>query len=165
MLNIGIDIKGGRFSEKRTNDIAMKVCVHETIKSVSSHAEPWFLEPFMIIEITAPNYASSEIISDMSKRRGKIAYIQNANEIKYNQEIKFIYDFMMERKLSQNYKESNDLITKIYAFAPLSELIGYAAFIRSISQGEAKHYMVFYNYDFVGSTLQNKILDGSYFYE
>jgi len=165
MLNIGIDIKGGRFSEKRTNDIAMKVCVHETIKSVSSHAEPWFLEPFMIIEITAPNYASSEIISDMSKRRGKIAYIQNANEIKYNQEIKFIYDFMIERKLSQNYKESNDLITKIYAFAPLSELIGYAAFIRSISQGEAKHYMVFYNYDFVGSTLQNKILDGSYFYE
>jgi elongation factor G len=165
MLNIGIDIKGGRFSEKRTNDIAVKVCVHETIKSVTSQAEPWFLEPFMIIEITAPNYASSEIISDMSKRRGKIAYIQNANEIKYNHEIKFIYDFMMERKSSQNYKDSNDLITKIYAFAPLSELIGYAAFIRSISQGEAKHYMVFYNYDFVGSTLQNKILDGSYFYE
>ena len=164
MVSIGVDIKAGRYSERRSNDIAVKICVNDALKQAIIKADCWFLEPFMIMEIIAPNYACSEIINDISKRRGKIAYIQNANEIKIDQNIKFIYDFMIERK-NQVFKDTNDILTKIYAFAPLSELIGYAGFVRSITQGEGKHYMVFHNYDFVGNSLQNKILDGSYFYE
>ena len=172
MVNVGVRILNGRYSTSRTNDFSVKVGVSESMKSLIKSADPVFMEPFMLLEVVVPNYCSSQIISDLtSNRRGKIISIVCETELVTSGKVsgnsnKFLYDFLLsENKNMVNRISNDDIISKIYAVAPLSELVGYAAFIRSISKGEGKYFMQFQEFDAVGPILQGKILDGSYFYE
>jgi translation elongation factor EF-G len=125
------------------------------------------MEPFMLLEIVVPNYSSSQIISDLtSVRRGKIISIKCENDLSNkNKSSKFVYDFLLDNKNMLIKNTGEDIIAKIYAVAPLSELVGYSAYIRSITKGEGKFFMKFHEFDKVSIILQAKILDGSYFYE
>ena len=170
LVNIGVRILNGKFSNMRTNDIAMKVSISEAMKIILKSADPVFMEPFMLVEIMCPNYASSQVISDLTgNRRGKIISIVCENQTStfaVNKAHEFAYDFLFKENKHSNQNFSNDdIINKIYALAPLSELVGYTAFIRSITRGEGKFFMKFQEYDQVGHSLQSRILDYSYFYE
>ena len=170
LVNVGVRIINGKFSNMRTNEIAMKVSISEAMKTLLRSADPVFMEPFMLVEVMCPNYASSQVISDLTgNRRGKIISIVCENQTNTSlsdNSNNFAYDFLIKdnKHYVQNFG-SDDIASKIYALAPLSELIGYTAFIRSITRGEGKFFMKFQEFDQVGVTLQNKILDGSYFYE
>ena len=152
------------------------------MKKCIADAEPMFMEPFMLLEAVVPNYCSSEVISDFtSVKRGKVLAIKCENESEMSNTSKtstdkhspttenikqdFSYDFLLDNKNELIKTNDDDIINKIYALVPLSELVGYAAYLRSISRGEGRYYMKFYQYDYVGFQLQQKILDGSYYYE
>jgi elongation factor G len=163
-INIGVNILKGKYSTSRTEDVSVKVAIAEGMKNTLLKSEPTFMEPFMLLEIDVPNNYSSEIISDLSRRRGKIVGIicQDASAVStLNKGDNFLYNYLtFDRKIVQD-----ELFTKIYAIAPLTEMIGYPGYIRSLSKGEGKVFMKFYHYDYVGSILHSKILDQSYFYE
>jgi len=170
LVNVGVKIVNGKFSNMRTNEIAMKVSISEAMKTLLRSADPVFMEPFMLVEVICPNYASSQVISDLTgNRRGKIISIVCENQTNTSlsdNSNNFAFDFLIKenKHYVQNFG-SDDIASKIYALAPLSELVGYTAFIRSITRGEGKFFMKFQEFDQVGVTLQNRILDGSYFYE
>ena len=172
-VNIGVRIIGGKYSNLRTNELAVKICTAEAMKMILKECNPVFMEPFMLLEIVAPNNCTSEILADLSgKRRGKIISIlcENNSKGKSGESPKnvenFPYKFLFgENKNEMNKNSGDEILTKIYALAPLSQLVGYAAHIRSLSKGEGKFFMKFHQYDQVDSILQEKILNGSYFYE
>jgi elongation factor G len=169
LINVGVKILSGKYSTTRTDDYAMKIGVSDAMKSLIKDCDPIFMEPFMLVEVVVPNHLSSTVISDLSNRRGKIISIICENDStksnsKFNKE-KFCYDFLFIEKRTLNKVSDEDIISKIYSIAPLSQMVGYSAFIRSISKGEGKFFMKFQEFDYVGTVLQGKILDGSYFYE
>jgi len=167
LVNIGLKIKNGKFSVTRTNEAALKIGIIEAMKQCLVGADPVFMEPFMLLEVIIPNYCSSEVISDItSVKRGKVLSIKCENESELvSKDTHFLYEFLLENKNEVKKVNTDDIINKVYALVPLSELIGYAAYLRSISSGEGRYFMKFYQYDYVGFQLQQKILDGSYYYE
>lgn len=171
LTNVGVRIISGKYSTSRTNDFAVKMGISESMKNLIKSADPVFMEPYMLLEVVVPNYCSSQIISDLtSNRRGKIISIicENETKVKDNNSISqnnFLYEFLLTEHKNSIKLTNDDIISKVYAVAPLSELVGYAAYIRSISKGEGKYFMKFQEYDTVGPVLQGKILDGTYFYE
>lgn len=165
-VSLGIRVKNGKYSTSRTDDLSVKICIAEATKQLLAECEPTFMEPFMLLDIVIPNPIASDVISDLSRRRGKILTILCENDtINISKKDKFLYEYLIEDKNMLTKQTNDDLITKIYALAPLTEMVGYPNFIRSISKGEAKFFMKFYNYDYVGQQLHEKIIDQTYFYE
>lgn len=183
-VNIGVRILNGKYSNQRTSELAVKICTAEAMKTILKECDPIFMEPFMLVEIIAPNNCTSDIISDITgKRRGKIISIICDNQVKdnssssngsntnkennnHNNNQDFPYKFLFNENKSEINKISNEeILTRIYALAPLSQLVGYAAHVRSTTKGEGKFFMKFHQFDQVDAVMQEKVLNGSYFYE
>jgi elongation factor G len=161
-INIGVNILKGKYSTSRTDDLSVKVAVAEGMKTVLTRSEPTFMEPFMLLDIDVPNNYSSEVISDLSRRRGKIlSIVCDTDGVQKTQAVDFLYGYLtFDRRVAHD-----EIGTKIYAIAPLTEMIGYPGYIRSLSKGEGKVFMKFYQFDYVSEKLHTKVLDQSYFYE
>jgi len=177
-VNIGVRIISGKYSNLRTNELSVKICTAEAMKKLLRECDPVFMEPFMLMEIITPNNCTSDLISDLTgRRRGKIISIISENEEKnaLNSNINknvigniddFPYKFLFDTIKNEITRVSNDeILTRIYGMAPLSQLVGYAAHVRSITKGEGKFFMKFHQFDQVDNTMQEKILNGTYFYE
>jgi elongation factor G len=175
-VNLGIRIVSGKYSNLRTNELAVKICTAEALRSLLKECDPVFMEPFMLLEIVTPNNCTSDLISDLGgKRRGKIISIicdnnnntdDKSGKDAFNKIDDFPYKFLFEANKSEIAKSSNeDILARIYALAPLSQLVGYAAHVRSITKGEGKFFMKFHQFDQVDTIMQEKVLNGTYFYE
>lgn len=68
------------------------------------------------------------------RKKWKIVSVICENESKENKASREIFITKNRNMLTQ--VNNDDIIQKIYALAPLSQLMGCAAFIRSISKGE-----------------------------
>lgn len=182
-VNIGVRVLSGKYSNLRTNELSVKICTAEAVKTLLKDCDPVFMEPFMLLEIVSPNSHTSDLISDLSgRRRGKIISIicdnnsnnsnngngSGAHERKINAggNEDFPYKFLFEANKNEIVKSTGeDVFARIYALAPLSQLVGYAAHVRSITKGEGKFFMKFHQFDQVDAVMQEKVLNGTYFYE
>ncbi len=90
-------------------------------------AEPCLLEPFMNVEVVAPEENVGEIMGDLKSRRSKITGIDR--------------------------RADGQVIT---AEVPLSEMFGYATDLRSRSQGRAVYTMEFSHYGRVKKAASGK---------
>ena len=81
-------------------------------------ASPVILEPIMSLEVVTPEEYMGEVISDINRRRGRIA----GQEPRGNAQV-------------------------IAAHAPLAEMFGYATDLRSRTQGRATFTMQFSHYE------------------
>ena len=87
------------------------------------------LEPMMKLEVVSPEEFVGTVINDVNTRRGMVKGV----------------DAEGARQL-------------VHAAVPLSEMIGYATQIRSITQGRAAYTMSFSHYDHCNSRLEESIL-------
>jgi elongation factor G len=83
----------------------------------------------MKLEVVVPEDYMGEIINDINTRRGKIERIDMHGQLRV-----------------------------IDAFAPLSEMFGYATAVRSLSQGRATHTLQFHHYDAVPRAIAENIV-------
>jgi translation elongation factor EF-G len=82
------------------------------------------LEPFMNVEISVPDDVVGYILSDITgKRGGSVIGIRNVRAKFFNE------DDVKSNSIDEKKKCINALI-------PLSEMVGYTTFLRSLTKGE-----------------------------
>lgn len=104
--------------EGEDSEVAVRMAVSQAFREALPQAAPSLMEPFMRLEITAPDEFFGEIIGDLSSRQGRVEDIAAHSGFKV-----------------------------IIAVAPMSKLFGYSTDIRSQTQGRGAFSMQFSHYD------------------
>ncbi len=130
VTNVKVSLYDGSYHEVDSSEIAFKIAASLAFKEGFMKANPTLLEPLMKIEIETPDSYMGEVIGDLNRRRGTIEGIEEVN-----------------------------LVKKIKAMVPLSEMFGYATDLRSYTQGRASYSMEFYKYKEVPKNLVNEIIE------
>jgi len=129
-----VDVKttliDGSYHEVDSSEMAFKIAASMAVKEVVKKAGPVLLEPMMKVEVNSPEEYVGDVIGSLSSRRGMIEGVEA-------------------------YGKG---VQTIKAYAPLSEMFGYATSLRSQSQGRATFTMEFDHYAQVSDGLAKKIL-------
>jgi elongation factor G len=118
MVDIEAAVIGGTFKEQTASELAFKVAASTALQAGCRRAQPQLLEPFMAVEVIAPEEFIGEVINDLNIRKGKIEGVLSKRSVKI-----------------------------IKATVALSTMFGYSTALRSASQGRATFTMQFSHYD------------------
>jgi len=119
----------GSYHEVDSSEMAFKIAASMAFKEAMRKAQPMLLEPVMELEITTPEEYVGGIIADLNSRRAKVEGMESRGGVRI-----------------------------IKAYAPLSELFGYATVLRSLSQGRASYIMRFSHYQEVPERVRKKVV-------
>ncbi len=119
MVDVKVTLFDGSYREVESNEMAFKIAGSMALKEAARRAKPLRLEPIMNVEITVPEEYIGFIISDLNSRHGRIENIERATE--------------------------GSQVVK--AAVPFAEMLGYARYLRSRTQGRAHHSMKFARYE------------------
>jgi len=99
------------------------------VREAAPKGRPALLEPMMKVEVTCPDEYLGDVLSDFTRRRGRI---EGMDQIAGLREVR--------------------------AVAPLAEMFGYAGDLRGRTQGRASHVMEFSHYEEVPPHVANEIM-------
>jgi len=119
----------GSYHEVDSSEIAFKIAGTLAFKDAMRKADSVLLEPMMKIEVIVPDQYMGDVIGDLNARRGRI----ETYEARLGDEV-------------------------IHAYAPLSEMFGYATDLRSKTQGRGMFTMSFDHYVEVPKFVAEKII-------
>jgi len=119
----------GSYHEVDSSEIAFKIAGSLAFKDAMRKADSVLLEPMMKIEVIVPDQYMGDVIGDLNARRGRI----ETYEARLGDEV-------------------------IHAYAPLSEMFGYATDLRSRTQGRGMFTMSFDHYVEVPKFVAEKII-------
>jgi elongation factor G len=119
VIDIGTRLVDGSFHAVDSSEIAFKIAASMATQDALHKAGPVLKEPIMKIETIMPENYLGECLADLNSRRGKI----------------------------EGMEPAPGNVQKIYAFAPLAEMFGYATTLRSLTQGRGTYTMEFSHYD------------------
>ncbi len=129
VIDVEVEIVGGSYHEVDSSDVAFKMAGSLAFREALKKAYPVLLEPIMDLEIFTPEQYLGDVLGDLNSRRANIRSITERANVKL-----------------------------IRAYAPLSELFGYATIIRSLTQGRATFVMQPSHYDQVPQNIAEKIV-------
>jgi elongation factor G len=128
MVDVKVTIFDGSYHEVDSSERAFHIAGSLGFKAAVQKASPLFLEPFMALDVTAPEDFLGDVISDLNGRRAKIGGVDNRNGVRM-----------------------------VNARVPLSEMFGYATDLRSMTQGRASYTMQFSGYEPVPQSIAKTI--------
>jgi elongation factor G len=131
MVDIRVTLVDGKYHETDSSEIAFKVAGSLAFKEACRRAKPVLLEPIFKVEVVTPEEFIGDIIGDLSRRRGRI-----------------------------EGQEPRGNAVAVTAYAPLSEMFGYATDMRSNTQGRASYTMQFEKYEEVPPNIAEKVVEG-----
>jgi elongation factor G len=120
----------GSYHSVDSSEIAFKLAGVAAMKQALAEADPVLLEPIMLLSVTVPEEHVGEVIGDLNSRRGRPQGMQ-----------------------------PNGSVTEIKAEVPMSELLGYAPELRSITQGQGDYTFELLRYEEVPAQLARKIVE------
>lgn len=129
VIDVDVEIVGGSFHEVDSSELSFKMAGSIAFREALKKAKPVLLEPIMDLEIFTPEQYLGDVLGDLNSRRADIRSISDKANVKL-----------------------------IRAYAPLSELFGYATIIRSLTQGRATFIMQPSHYDQVPQNIAEKIV-------
>ena len=113
----------------------------------------------MKVELQVPDHILGELLSDITgKRGGRVLGIRG---------VKARFTAQVDpgsQAASAKETEVDESRKAIHALIPLSEMVGYNTYLRSLSKGEAHFSMNFSHYEQVGGMQQAKILENPFYY-
>jgi len=118
MVGVKVTIFDGSYHEVDSSERAFHIAGSIGFKSAAKKARPLFLEPFMTLDVVAPESFVGNVISDLNGRRAKIRGIHSQNGVRM-----------------------------VSARVPLAEMFGYATDLRSMTQGRATYTMELDGYE------------------
>lgn len=130
ITDIEVTLYDGTYHEVDSSDLAFKIAGSIALQEAVKKAGLTLLEPIMKMEIVVPEEFMGVTIGDLSSRRGRIIGTE---------------------------KRINTVV--INAYAPLSELSGYATILRSLTQGRGFFYMEPSHYEEVPQNILQKMLE------
>jgi elongation factor G len=120
----------GSYHSVDSSEIAFKLAGVAAMKQALAEADPVLLEPIMLLSVTVPEEHVGEVIGDLNSRRGRPQGMQ-----------------------------PNGSMSEIKAEVPMSELLGYAPELRSITQGQGDYTFELLRYEEVPAQLARKIVE------
>jgi elongation factor G len=117
LINVKVDLLDGSYHEVDSSEMAFKFAGSIAVKEAVRRANGIILEPVMKVDLNVPPEYLGAVIGDISARRGRVAEIDDRNDVKY-----------------------------IQAHLPLGEMFGYTTRLRSITQGRGYYHMEFLHY-------------------
>lgn len=109
---------------------AASLCISQMIEAISKDEKTTLLEPIMNVEVRTDTEYIGKVLNDLSSgKRGNIK--------------------------THNYENGENVVQ---AEVPLSELIGYASYVRSMTSGNAHYFMEFYRYEELNQNEQKKVI-------
>jgi len=118
IVDIKITLIDGIYREGSSSEMGYKIAASMGVKEGCEKAGAVLLEPFMSIEVVAPEEFMGEVISDLGARKGKIEHINAKGKV-----------------------------SLIKALVPLKKMFGYSTSLRSATQGRGTFTMQFARYD------------------
>jgi len=118
VTDVCADILDSSYSNPEFARLTLKMAAYEAFREACRQAGPILLVPVMSLTVTVPNEFLGEIISDLNARKSQVTSLT-----------------------------TNDRITIVQAYAPLTRMFGYSTDVRSLSQGRASFTMYFSRYD------------------
>jgi elongation factor G len=122
----------GSFHDVDSSELAFKVAASMAFKKGMAEAFPAILEPIMMVEVDTPDQYMGDVMGDLNSRRGRILGMESRGD----------------RQI-------------IKAEVPLSEMLGYATTLRSMTQGRSGYSMEFECYREVPKHKQDEIVEKS----
>ena len=117
-----VDVKAtlvdGSYHEVNSNEMAFEIAGAMAFKEAARKARPVLLEPVMSVGVVVPEQYMDVVIRDLNSRRGRIEGMQ--------------------------HRAGSELIE---ADVPLSEMLGYATYLRSLTQHRANCSIAFKQYE------------------
>ncbi len=130
MVDVHVELLDGSFHEVDSSDMAFLIAGSMAAREAAPKGRPALLEPMVKIEATCPDEYLGEVLSDISRRRGRIEGMEQVAGLR-----------------------------EVHAVAPLAEMFGYANDLRSRTQGRASHAMEFSHYEEVPPNVANEIME------
>lgn len=143
VINTKVKIIDGKWSSLRSDDLTFKECAVKCMRELFQKSNKKLLEPFMRAEIEVPEHCLGDILSNLSGQKGgKIISIKNVKQ-------KFTDDIDSEKRI-------------ISCLVPLSQIIGYSKYLRSVTKGEGKFIMSFSHFKALQPEKQKEILENPF---
>lgn len=130
MVDVRFVLLDGSYHAVDSSEMAFRICTQQAMREIIHKAAPHLLEPMMKLEVNTPDEYMGDIISDITRRRGKIENMRR------------------HRKGSQ----------KVTGLVPLMEMFGYASGLRTLSSGRANFSMEFLNYSPLPKAIEEKVI-------
>jgi elongation factor G len=129
VIGIGVEVIDGSFHEVDSSVIAFRQAASIATRDALKKADPMLLEPIMRLQVVVPDEYLGDVMAGLNKRRSKV--------------------------------QSVDLQGKsqvISAHAPLSEMFGYATYLRSATQGRGTYTMEFLKMKIMPPDIMEKVV-------
>ena len=124
IVNTRVRILDGRWSNIRSKSpLIFQQCASQLLRQLVSESSPGLLEPFMSVEISLPEHVVGQVLQDITGKRGG--------------QILGIKSIRARFSDSGDADELDDTRKCLNALIPLSEMVGYSTYLRSVSKGEA----------------------------
>jgi elongation factor G len=131
VVDFRVRLVDGQYHDVDSSEMAFKIAGSLAFKDAMAKAAATILEPVMLVEVTAPDDMTGDIMSDLSQRRGR------------------------PQGMEAGAGNGTQLIR---ATVPMAEMLDYAPSLRSMTQGRASFHIEFSHYDEVPKQLQEKII-------
>ncbi|MGH8102950.1 MAG: elongation factor G, partial [bacterium] len=122
----------GSYHDVDSSDIAFKIAGSMALKEAVRRAKPVILEPYMKVEVAAPQTYLGAVLGELQSRGHVI-----------------------------NFQVYSDGLQVVQALVPLSEMFGYATRLRNMTQGKGTFTMEFYKYEKVAEKKAEELLVGA----
>ena len=127
--DVRVCVYDGKMHPVDCNEISFRLAARNAFSEAFRNANPKVLEPVYDVEVTAPDEAMGDIMSDLPSRRGIIMG-----------------------------SESENGFQTIQAKVPLKEMASYSTDLSSLTGGRASFTMKFASYELVPGDVQDKLL-------
>jgi elongation factor G len=133
VVDFRVRLVDGQYHDVDSSEMAFKIAGSLAFKDALANGGATLLEPIMKVEISSPEDAMGDIMSDLSQRRGRPQGMDTA-----------------------------DGMQVIKANVPMAEMLDYAPSLRSMTQGRASFHMEFSHYEEVPKQLQERIIQAAH---
>ncbi len=127
--DVRVRLYDGQHHSVDSSEMAFKIAGSMAFKQAAAEADPYLLEPIMLMTITVPEDVVGDVVGDLNSRRG--------------------------RPLGMEPKGS---MTEIKAEVPMAEVLDYAPDLRGITGGRGDYSMEFLRYEEVPAHIAQKVI-------
>ncbi|MEM9381963.1 MAG: elongation factor G, partial [Planctomycetota bacterium] len=120
----------GKYHSVDSNEMAFKLAGRAALRNAMEKAGAVLLEPYMDVEIVAPDESMGDVMGDIASRRG---VVQTTEVIGHSAVVK--------------------------ATVPMSEMLEYAPTLSSITGGKGEFHMSFSHYERLAGKLAEKVIE------
>ncbi|ADV62467.1 small GTP-binding protein [Isosphaera pallida ATCC 43644] len=131
VVDVEVELFFGNYHDVDSSEQAFKTAARNAFRKAFEAAQPFLLEPTVVLHVVVPSDYFGAITADLSTRRGQITGMESLDG---NQQM-------------------------INAIVPLAEVLTYSTQLKSITGGQGTYTLELHGYDQVPANLQHKIVE------